>query len=336
MRYRRLGRSGLMVSELTLGTMNFGGPTDATTSFQIIDQAINDGINILDCANVYAEGRSELIIGKALKRSGRRNDVFVTTKAYLPTSDRPNTSGNSRHHLINSCTESLKRLQTDYIDIFFLHRTDWNVPQEETLSALKYLVDQGYVRYVGCSTHPAWRTVEALHIAEKEGFPKFICEQPPYNLLDRRIENEIIPMCQAYDLGIITWSPLAQGLLAGRYGQADVFPEDSRAAQKPIYAERITESGIKIASKIIGCARKKGLSPTALSLSWILHQSDITSVIIGPRTPDHLDDLTSAIKIQLSKEDLDWFDALVPTGTYVSDHFNTAGWRRPHPGLTGF
>lgn len=330
MEYRRLGRSGLMVSELTLGTMNFGGPSDEATSFQMIDKALYCGINLIDCANVYSEGRSEEIIGKALKLNGKRHDVLLTSKACLPTSDRPNTRGNSRHNLINSCTESLKRLQTDYIDIYFLHRTDWNLPQEETLSALDYLVRHGYVRYVACSTHPAWRTVEALHIAEQKGFPKFVCEQPPYNLLDRRIENEIVPMCLEYDLGIITWSPLAQGVLAGRYGQVDVLPEDSRAAQKDIYAERITDAGIKIASKVIDRAGKRGLSPTALSISWILHQSAITSVIIGPRTPEHLDDLITALDIPLSKEDLDWFDSLVPSGTYFSDHFNTAGWRRPN------
>ena len=329
MQYRRLGRSGLMVSELTLGTMNFGGPTDEATSLLMIDKALDYGINFLDCANVYAEGRSEQILGKALKRTGKRHEVLVTSKAFLPTSERPNNSGNNRHNLINSCIESLKRLQTDYIDIFFLHRTDWNTPQEETLSALNYLVHRGYIRYIACSTHPAWRIVEALHIADRKGFPKFICEQPPYNLLDRRIENEIVPMCQEYDLGIITWSPLAQGVLAGRYKTADNLPEESRATQKSIYAERITDAGIKIARCVMDRAEEKELSPTALSVSWILHQPAITSVIIGPRTPEHLDDLVSAQNIDLSPEDLDWFDTLVPPGTYVSDHFNTAGWRRP-------
>jgi len=329
MQYRRLGRSGLMVSEFSLGTMNFGGPTDEPTSSLMIDKALDYGINILDCANVYAEGRSEQILGKALKNSGKRHGVLLTSKAFLPTSDRPNMSGNSRHNLINSCTESLKRLQTDYIDIYFLHRTDWNIPQEETLSALDYLVNKGYIRYVACSTHPAWRTVEALHIADRNGFPKFVTEQPPYNLLDRRIENEIVPMCQEYDMGIMTWSPLAQGVLAGIYKSADDLAKGSRATQKSIYRERVTAEGIKIAQKVMNWAKDKGLSPTALSVSWILHQPAITSVIIGPRTPEHLDDLVSAQDIHLSTEDLAWLDTLVPSGTYVSDHFNTAGWRRP-------
>ena len=250
MRYRRLGRSGLMASELTLGTMNLGGPTDESTSLHMIDKALDYGINFLDCANVYAEGRSEKILGKALKRNGKRHEVLVTSKAFLPTSERPNDRGNNRHNLINSCIKSLKRLQTDYIDIFFLHRTDWNPPQEETLSALNYMVDRGYIRYIACSTHPAWRTVEAWHIADRKGFPKFVCEQPPYNLLDRRIENEIVLMCQEYDMGIITWSPLAQGVLAGRYRTAKNLPGDSRAAQKDIYAERITDAGINVIGHI--------------------------------------------------------------------------------------
>jgi aryl-alcohol dehydrogenase-like predicted oxidoreductase len=245
--------------------MNFGGPTDEATSLLMIDKALDCGINFLDCANVYAEGRSEKILGKALKRNGKRHEVLVTSKAFLPTSERPNDRGNNRHNLINSCIKSLKRLQTDYIDIFFLHRTDWNTPQEETLSALNYMVDRGYIRYIACSTHPAWRTVEALHIADRKGYPKFVCEQPPYNLLDRRIENEIVPMCQEYDLGIITWSPLAQGVLAGRYRTADDLPINSRATQKSIYAERITDAGIKIARRVRDRAKEKDLSPTALS-----------------------------------------------------------------------
>ena len=328
MQYRRLGRSGLMISELTLGTMNFGGPTDEITSLKMIDKALDYGINLLDCANTYAGGKSENIIGKALKNNGKRHHVLLTSKAFMPTSDRPNTSGNSRHNLINSCMESLNRLHTDYIDIFFLHRTDWNVPQEETLSALNYLVNQGHIRYIACSTHPAWRTVEAHHIADRKGLAKFVCEQPPYNLLDRRIENEVVPMCLEYDMGIVTWSPLAQGMLAGRYGKAVDFPQDSRAMQKSIYAERITDTGIKIAQEVIKRAKEKEWTPASLSVSWILHQPAITSVIIGPRTPEHLDDLVSAQNIHLLPEDLAWFDTLVAPGTHVSDHFNTAGWRR--------
>jgi len=332
MQYRRLGRSGLMVSTVTLGTMNFGGPTDDATAFRMVDSALDGGINVLDCANVYRDGKSEAVLGRALANNGKRHEVLLTTKAYLPTGNTPNTSGNSRHNLINSCRESLKRLQTDYVDIFFLHRTDWNISQEETLGALDYMVNQGYIRYVACSTHPAWRTVEALHIADQKGYPKFICEQPPYSLLDRRIENEIVPMCQAYDMGLMTWSPLAQGVLAGRYQSEEEFPAGSRATQKGIYAERVNDRGINIAHQVSEWARAKELTPTALAVAWVLHQPAITSVIIGPRTSEHLADLVAAADIHLPPADLAWFDTLVPPGAFVSDHFNTAGWRPNAPG----
>jgi len=205
------------------------------------------------------------------------------------------------------------------------------VSQEETLAALDYLVNQGHIRHVACSTHPAWRTVEALHIADRKSYPKFTCEQPPYNLLDRRIENDIVPMCQTYDLGLMTWSPLAQGILDGRYQTKDDFPDGSRATQKSIYAERITDRGIQVAHKVNERARAGGQSATALAVAWIQHQPAITSVIIGPRTPAHLEDLIKADDIRLSRDDLAWFDTLVPPGTFVSDHFNTAGWRPDAP-----
>lgn len=205
------------------------------------------------------------------------------------------------------------------------------MPQEETLSALDYLLNRGYIRHVACSTHPAWRTVEALHIADRKNYPKFICEQPPYSLLDRRIENDIVPMCQAYDLGLMTWSPLAQGVLAGRYQAQDAFPDGSRASQKSIYAERVTDRGIHISQLVSERALAGGQTATALAVAWILHQPAISSVIIGPRTPAHLEDLLRADDIRLSPDNLAWFDTLVPPGTFVSDHFNTAGWRPDAP-----
>ncbi len=232
MEYRRLGRSGLNISPLVLGTMNFGGPTGREESFKIIDRALETGVNLFDCADVYANGESEKILGEALARSGKRKEVFVTSKVFMKSGPGPNDAGNSKHHIIESCENSLKRLKTDYIDIYFLHRTDFNVPQEESLGALDLLVRHGKVRYIASSTHPAWRVVEALMISDRYHYPKFICEQSPYNLLDRRIENEIVPMCRAYDLGIITWSPLAQGVLACRYKDPTVLPKGSRGDSK--------------------------------------------------------------------------------------------------------
>ncbi len=327
MEYRRLGRSGLKVSKLALGTMNFGNPTDRTASFKIINTAIDAGINMLDCADAYANGESERIIGEALAENGKRKDVFVTSKVFLPTGEGPNDAGNSKHHILAACENSLKRLKTDWIDIYFLHRTDFNVLQEESLAALDLLVRQGKVRYIGCSTHPPWRVVEAWWIADKHHYPKFVCEQPPYNLLDRRVENEIVPMCKAYDLGIISWSPLAQGVLAGRYQDAADIPQGSRGALKAIYAERITQNGIEVAQRLAKRATQKGCSLPQLAVAWVLHQPGVTASIIGPRTLAHLNDLLSAAELNLDDTDLDYCDSLIKPGAFVSDHFNTAGWR---------
>jgi len=328
MEYRRLGRSGLKISSLILGTMNFGNPTSKEESFRIIDRGINAGINLLDCADVYAGGESERILGEVLHRNGKRKDLLVTSKAYMKMGPGPNDLGNTKHHILNSCEDSLRRLKTDYIDIYFLHRTDFNVPQEESLEALDFLVRQGKIRYIGSSTHPAWRIVEALMIADRYHYPKFICEQPPYNLLDRRIENEIVPMCQAYDLGLITWSPLAQGVLAGRYTDPSNLPEGSRGTQKRIYAERITQKGIEISLKLAERAKGKGCTVTQLAVAWILTQPGITGAIIGPRTLEQLEDLLPSADVKIDEPDLKFFDALVPPGTNVSNHFNTSLWMK--------
>lgn len=327
MEYRRLGRSGLKISKLALGTMNFGHPTDKAESFKIIDTALDAGINILDCADAYAGGESERIIGEALAVNGRRKAVFVTSKVFLPTGPGPNDAGNSKHHILSACEKSLKRLKTDWIDIYFLHRTDFSVPQEESLAALDLLVRQGKVRHIGCSTHPPWRTVEAWWIADKHHYPKFVCEQPPYNLLDRRIENEIVPMCAAYDMGIVCWSPLAQGVLAGRYRDAADIPKGSRGDLKSIYAERITRQGIAVAQQLAQRAADRECSLSQLAVAWVLHQPGITATIIGPRTLAHLNDLLSAAELNLDESDLNYCDQLVKPSTFVSDHFNTAGWR---------
>jgi aryl-alcohol dehydrogenase-like predicted oxidoreductase len=328
MEHRRLGRSGLNVSALALGTMNFGNPTEEDEAFRIVDRAMDCGINLVDCAGTYAQGKSEKILGRALKRDGKRHKVLVTSKVYFPTGPGPNDRGNGRHHVIKACHASLKRLHTDYIDIYFLHRTDWDVPQEETLSALDHLVNQGLVRHVACSTHPAWRTVEALHIAERYGYPRFTSEQPPYNLLDRRIENEIIPMCRKYDLGILAWSPLAQGVLSGRYDDHANLPPGSRGAMKPLYAERITKRGIEVAGELSRLAKEKQTTTARLSVAWLLHRNGITSAILGPRTLEQLEDLLPAADIALDNKELDFFDELVPPGGAVSNHFNSSGWMR--------
>jgi aryl-alcohol dehydrogenase-like predicted oxidoreductase len=201
------------------------------------------------------------------------------------------------------------------------------VPQEETLKALDRLVRDGKVRYVGCSTHPPWRTVEALHIADRLGLPKFVCEQPPYNLVDRQVENEIVPMCQAYDMGILAWSPLAQGTLAGRYKKASGYAAGSRPTKKDVFAERVTDAGIAVAQRTAEIAAQRGVPLPAFAVAWVLHQPAVTSVILGPRTVEHLEGVLGAGEIELSPDELSACDHLVPPGNFVADHFNTARWR---------
>lgn len=328
MKYRRLGRSGLMISEMVLGTMNFGSPTGKAESFNIIDAALDAGVNLFDCADVYAEGESERILGDAFSQNGKRKEVFITSKVFMRTGAGPNDAGNSKHHILAACESSLKRLKTDYIDIYFLHRTDFNVAQEETLFALDLLVRQGKVRHIGCSTHPPWRVVEAHWIADNHHYPKFTSEQPPYNLLDRRAELEIIPMCLSYDLGILCWSPLAQGVLAGRYQDATQIPPGSRGAFKKVYGDRITQQGIDVARRLAEKATAKGCTLPQLALAWVLHQPGVSGAIIGPRTLDHFKDLVGAKDISLNASELAFCDELVPPGAHVSDHFNSAGWRK--------
>lgn len=326
MQYRRLGRSGLQTSSLVLGTMNFGRPTDKKESFRIVDAAVDAGINLYDCADIYVDGKSEIILGEAFKQNGRRRDVLLTTKVFNRTGPGPNDLGNSRHHIIEGCERSLLALQTDYIDIYFLHRTDFNVPQEESLAALDLLVRQGKVRYIACSTHPAWRTVEALMLSDRYNFPKFICEQPPYNLLDRRIENEILPMCRSFDLGIIAWSPLAHGVLAGRYTDASNLPEGSRGTIRNVFRERITQAGVEVGIQFAGKAAEKGCTAAQLAVAWVLHQPGITGTIIGPRNTEQLESLLPVLDISLDEDDLSFCDDLVPPGSYVTNYFNTTDW----------
>ena len=328
MKYRRLGRSGLQISTVVLGTMNFGKPTEKGAAFRIIDTAIDAEVNLFDCADVYAAGESERILGEALKRNGKRDKVLITSKVFKRMSSEPNDLGNSRHHILENCEKSLRRLHTDHIDIYFLHRSDFNVPQEESLAALELLVKQGKVRYIACSTHPAWRTVEALMLAEKHHSSKFICEQPPYNLLDRRIENEIVPMCQAYDLGIMTWSPLAHGVLAGKYTDAANLPKGSRGTLRPVFRERITQEGIEIGRKFVQKAEQRGCTAAQLAVAWVLHQPGITSTILGPRTLEQFESLLPAVDIELDDDVLKFCDQLVSPGSSVANYFNTSGWMK--------
>ena len=341
MEYRTLGRSGVNVSPLCLGTDNFMDPTPANESAEILNKAIDAGINFIDTGDVYADGEGERIIGKTLKESGRRHQVIIATKIdhgqrrpgftleeYNPELG-PNQHGHTRLNIIRACENSLKRLQTDYIDLYQLHRQSPDIPIDETLRALDDLVTQGKVRYIGCSTHPAWAVVEAILISEMKGYVRFVSEQPPYNLLDRRIENELIPMCEKYRVGIVTWAPMAMGVLAGRYTDADKFPEGSRAALRGgFYADRVTKRGIEVGIEFAKLAKKVDLSPAQLAILWCKDQPGVTAPLIGPRTPAQLEPLLPILDMNLDDEIRKACDELVPPGSVVANFHNTADWMK--------
>ena len=329
MQYRLFGRTGVNIAPLALGTANFGRPTPEDEAERIINRALEAGINLIDTANTYADGESERIIGRVLQRNARRHHVFLATKVHYPTGSGPNDRGNSRLHLLRSCEESLRRLQVDHIDLYQLHRPDPQTPIAETLSALTDLVRQGKVRYVGCSTFPAWGVMEALMVSELRGYVRFVSEQPPYNLLDRRIENELLPLATAHDLAVIPWSPLAMGVLAGRYDDETSYPVDSRAAlQGGIYAERITARGIAVGRQFSRIAREMGVSAAQLAVLWAKEQPGITAPIIGPRTLDQLQHLLPVMEMTLPAEVRAACDALVSPGSAVVNFHNTATWMR--------
>jgi aryl-alcohol dehydrogenase-like predicted oxidoreductase len=330
MEYRRLGRSGVLVSPLCLGTMNFGGVTPEKDSFEIMQKAVDGGINFFDTANVYNNGESEQVTGRFLKENNLRDRVVLATKVFGTVGDLPNEGGGTRYHILKACEDSLRRLQTDHIDLYQLHRPPSTHPQEETLRAFDDLIHAGKVRYIGCSTHPAWMVMEALAISEKYGLNRYISEQPPYNLLDRRIENELIPLCQKYDLAIIPWSPLAMGVLAGRYTQAGNYPEGSRAQRwdKNMSDARITQAGIDVGDAVSRMAKERGLTASQLSLLWTKDQRGITAPIIGPRTLAHLEDALVIMDKTLDDADHPLFDELVHPGNAVADFHNSNDWMK--------
>lgn len=330
MEYRRLGRSGVMVSPLCLGAMNFGGSTTAEDSFAIMQKAVEAGINFFDTANVYNQGESENITGRFLKENQLREQVVLATKVFSRVGELPNEGGGTRYHIIKACEDSLRRLQTDHIDLYQLHRPPLTHPQEETLRAFDDLIRAGKVRYIGCSTHPAWMVMEALSISERYGLNRYISEQPPYNLLDRRIENELVPLCQKYDLAIIPWSPLAMGILAGRYSETGKYPEGSRAQRwdNNMVKARITQRGIEIGQAVSKMAQERGLTASQLSLLWIKDQPGITSPIIGPRTLAHLEDALVILDKKLDDADRPLFDELVHPGNAVADFHNSNDWMK--------
>ena len=323
MEYRSLGRTGAKVSVLCLGCMMFGGRTGEVESMEIIDRAIEGGINFLDTANVYSRGRSEEVTGKALKRNGKRERVVLATKVHGRMDDEdPNMQGNQRRHIIQQCEASLRRLQTDYIDLYQIHRPSSAVPIDETLRALDDLVRSGKVRYTGTSTYAAWQLIESLWVSKELHLNRFVTEQPPYHLLDRRIERELVPMAQTYGFAILPWSPLAGGFLTGKYQRGEARGEGARFSESNEWADRhFTDRAFNVLETVADIAKEKNCAISQFALAWCAQQPGITSPIIGPRTMEQLLDNLGAAEVQVTDEDRRRIDAVIAPGTEVVSYY---------------
>jgi aryl-alcohol dehydrogenase (NADP+) len=309
MDYVRLGSSGLKVSRLCLGTMTYGTPAwrpwvlseDASRPF--FRQAIEAGINFFDTADMYSDGMSEEVVGRALKEVARREDLVVATKVFNPMGPGPNARGLSRKHILEAVDASLRRLQMDYVDLYQTHRFDPDTPIEETLSALDDLVRAGKVRYLGASSTDAWRFAKALYTADQRGWTRFVSMQNHYNLVYREEEREMLPLCRAEGIGVIPWSPLARGLLAGtrRPGLQGETPR----AKTDDFARRLYEdSDFEVVDRVVEVAGKRGIPPAQVALAWLLSRPDVTAPIVGASKPGHLTDAIAALSVNLSDEEV--------------------------------
>ena len=310
MRYRQLGTSGLRVSVLTMGTMTFGGrqafasvgSTGVEEAGRQVDRCLEAGVNLFDTANVYSGGLSEEILGQVLK--GRRDEVLVATKARMPMGDGPNDAGLSRHHLVAECEASLRRLDTDHIDLYQVHEWDGQTPLEETLQALDDLVGAGKVRYVGCSNYAGWQLMKALGVADRQGLPRFVSQQIHYTLQAREAEYELVPISIDQGIGILVWSPLAGGLLSGKFRRGEPGPEGSRHLagwdEPPV---RDQDKLYDIVEVLVAVAGDRGASPAQVALAWLLERPAVTSIVIGARTEQQLADNLGAAELALTDEE---------------------------------
>jgi aryl-alcohol dehydrogenase-like predicted oxidoreductase len=332
MEYRTLGATGIKVSPLCLGAMMFGawGNPDHDDSIRIIHRALDAGINFVDTADVYSAGESEEIVGKALK--GRRNEVILATKVHGQMGPGHNDAGNSRVWIAKEVENSLRRLGTDHIDLYQIHRPDGDTDVEETLGALTDLQRQGKIRYFGSSTYPGWQMVEAQWVAERRGLSRFRTEQPPYSIFVRQAEAAVLPTCQRYGMGVIAWAPLNGGWLTGKYRLGQAPPEGSRATRErlpdrydPVHP--YNRSKYDALEELAKVASDAGCSLTHLAMAWVVRHPAVTSAIIGPRTMDQLADLLAGQDVELDDAALDRIDEIVPPGTTLSKA--DAGWQNP-------
>jgi aryl-alcohol dehydrogenase-like predicted oxidoreductase len=330
---RKLGSTGVSVSPLCLGAMMFGawGNTDHDESIRIIHRALDAGINFIDTADVYSRGESEEIVGKALA-GARRDSVVLATKVHgRMDDDDPNQFGNSRRWIVREVENSLRRLKTDWIDLYQIHRPELDTDIDETLGALSDLVHAGKVRYIGSSTFPADQIVEAQFLAERRGRERFVCEQPPYSMLIRRVEADVLPVCQKYSLGVIPWSPLAGGWLSGKYRKGGTSPGESRRAQ--MLPQRYdmslpaNQAKLEAADALAALAEEAGMTLIELALTFVNTHPAVTAAIIGPRTMEQLESQLGALERTLSADVLDRIDEIVPPGRNVNP--NDTGWDPP-------
>jgi aryl-alcohol dehydrogenase (NADP+) len=311
MDYQRLGKSGLKVSRLCLGMMTYGTPEwrewvlDEDASRPFIKKALEMGINFFDTANAYSLGVSEEITGRAIKEFARRDEVVIATKVFFPMGEKPNQGGLSRVHIMQAAEDSLRRLGTDYIDLYQIHRWDPETPIEETLEALHDLVKSGKVRYIGGSSMYAWQFSKSLYLADLHGWTRFVSMQNHYNLVYREEEREMMPLCRSEGIGVIPWSPLARGFLSGNRSREE-WGETSRAKTDDFAHDMYyQESDFTVVERVIELAKQKGVSPSQIALAWLLHQPGVTSPIIGASQMSHLEENVAALDIELSPEDLE-------------------------------
>ena len=333
MKYRSLGTTGVKVSELCLGAMMFGawGNPDHDDSVRIIHRALDAGINFIDTADVYSAGESEEIVAKAIR--GRRDRLVIATKVHGSMGEDPNMAGNSRRWIIEECDNSLRRLGTDYIDLYQIHRPDPHIDIDETLGALTDLVRQGKVRYLGSSTFPPSQIVEAQWAAERRNRERFVCEQPPYSMLVRGVEAEVLPTCQKYGMGVIPWSPLAGGWLSGKWRKGAEGLTSRRAERIPgryDLSNPANQAKLEAADALAGLADESGMTLIHMALAFVLEHPAVTSAIIGPRTAEHLDSQLGAVDVRLEPALLDRIDQIVRPGTNFT--WADAGYEPPSLG----
>ncbi len=337
MRYRTLGRTGVEVSTFCLGAMMFGdwGNPDHDECVRMVHEALDAGINFIDTADVYSQGESEEVVGRAI--AGRRDEVVLATKVHGQMGEGRNRSGNSRRWIMTEIDNSLRRLGTDHVDLYQIHRPDPSTDITETLEALNDLIEAGKVRYIGCSTFPAFYIVESHWVAERRNLTGFHCEQPPYSIFVRHVERDVLPVCARYGMGVIVWSPLAGGWLTGKYNRTGRPPQDSRAvrykeANRPVaarydVANPANAPKFDAVERLKDIADKAGLSLTHMAHAWTLTHPSVTSAIIGPRTPEQLRDALAGADVILDDDTLDAIDEVVAPGEVVAAE--DRGWTEP-------